>query len=165
MWSLSKTCIFQTIRHWDNSKRVLSTMYIYSRIHLLKFNNSRFMMLNWHYQMGGAIKNLPILATKHCYKWFLDLFLYFFLSADRLQPPRSKGSFKNHVDIIFLFFDHPTTSVDNFYVLKVDKNGKIYLLLSTWDFEWPPSKRVFESVICPIVDAASHYFLFHFSRL
>ena len=35
-----------------------------------------------------------------------------------------KGSFKNHVDIILLIFDHPPTSVDTFYVLNVDKNGK-----------------------------------------
>ena len=34
------------------------------------------------------------------------------------------GSFKNHVDIILLFFDHPPTLVDSFYVLNVDKNGK-----------------------------------------
>ena len=34
------------------------------------------------------------------------------------------GSFKNHMDIILLFFDHPPTLVDNFYVLNVDKNGK-----------------------------------------
>ena len=38
------------------------------------------------------------------------------------QP--SKGSFKNHVDIILLFFDHPPTSVDIFYVLNLDKNCK-----------------------------------------
>ena len=34
-----------------------------------------------------------------------------------------KGPFNNHVDIILLFFDHPPTSVDIFYVLNVDKNG------------------------------------------
>ena len=35
----------------------------------------------------------------------------------------TKGAFNNHVDIILLFFDHPPTSVDSFYVLNVDKNG------------------------------------------
>ena len=35
-----------------------------------------------------------------------------------------KGSFKNHVDIILLFIDHPPTLVDIFYALIVDKNGK-----------------------------------------
>ena len=34
------------------------------------------------------------------------------------------GSFKNHVDIILLFSDHPPTLVDIFYALNVDKNGK-----------------------------------------
>ena len=34
------------------------------------------------------------------------------------------GSFNNHVDIILLFFDHPPTSMDIFYVLNVDKFGK-----------------------------------------
>ena len=32
----------------------------------------------------------------------------------------SKGSFKNHVDTILLFFDHPPTSVSAFYVLIVN---------------------------------------------
>ena len=32
-----------------------------------------------------------------------------------------KGSFKNHVDTIFLFSDHPPTLMDIFYVLNVDK--------------------------------------------
>ena len=36
----------------------------------------------------------------------------------------SKGSFKNHVDMILLFFDHRPTLVDISYVLNVDKNGK-----------------------------------------
>ena len=36
----------------------------------------------------------------------------------------SRGSFKNHVDIILLFFDSPPTLVDSFYVLNVDKNDK-----------------------------------------
>ena len=35
-----------------------------------------------------------------------------------------KGSFKNYVDIIFWFFDHPTTSVVIFYLPKMDKNSK-----------------------------------------
>ena len=35
-----------------------------------------------------------------------------------------KGSFKNYVDIIFWFFDHPTTSVVIFYVPKMEKNSK-----------------------------------------
>ena len=35
-----------------------------------------------------------------------------------------KGSFKNYVDIILLIFDHPPTSMDTFYVINVDKNGK-----------------------------------------
>ena len=37
-----------------------------------------------------------------------------------------KGAFNNHVDIIFLFFDHPPTSVDIFYALNVDKNGNFW---------------------------------------
>ena len=37
-----------------------------------------------------------------------------------------KGSFKNHVDIILLFFDHPPTSMDIFHVQNVDKNGQIW---------------------------------------
>ena len=41
-----------------------------------------------------------------------------------LETYQRKGSFKNHVDIIFLIFDHPPTSVDTFYVLNVDKNSK-----------------------------------------
>ena len=36
----------------------------------------------------------------------------------------SKGSFKNHVDIILPFSDHPHTSVDTFVVLNIDKNIK-----------------------------------------
>ena len=43
-----------------------------------------------------------------------------------------RGSFKNHVDIILLFFDHPPTSVDIFYVLNLDKKGNF---LTTY----PPS--------------------------
>ena len=35
-----------------------------------------------------------------------------------------KGSFNNHVDIISHIFNHLPTSVDIFYVLNVDKNGK-----------------------------------------
>ena len=35
------------------------------------------------------------------------------------------GSFKNHVDIILLFFDHLPTFVDIFYVLNVDKKCKL----------------------------------------
>ena len=37
-----------------------------------------------------------------------------------------RGSFKNHVDIILLFFDHPPTSMDILYVLNVDKKGKFW---------------------------------------
>ena len=36
---------------------------------------------------------------------------------------KDKGLFRNHVDIILLFFYHPPTSVDIFYELTVDKNG------------------------------------------
>ena len=35
-----------------------------------------------------------------------------------------KGSFKNHVDTFSLIFDRPPTSVDTFYVLNMDKNGR-----------------------------------------
>ena len=42
----------------------------------------------------------------------------------RGQKLTTKGSFKNHVDTILLFFDHPPTLVDIFYVLNVDKSGK-----------------------------------------
>ena len=45
-------------------------------------------------------------------------------AAGEFLTARNKGSFKNHVDIILLFFDHPPTLVDIFYVLNVDKNGK-----------------------------------------
>ena len=41
-----------------------------------------------------------------------------------LVKVRHMGSFKNHVDIILLFFDHSSTLVDIFYVLNVDKNDK-----------------------------------------
>ena len=34
------------------------------------------------------------------------------------------GSFKNHVDMILLFFDHPPSSLDISYLLNVDKDGK-----------------------------------------
>ena len=36
-----------------------------------------------------------------------------------------KGSFKNYVNMIFWFFDHPTTSVVIFYVSKMEKNSKL----------------------------------------
>ena len=42
----------------------------------------------------------------------------------RVRRSIGKGSFKKHVDIILLIFDHPPTSVDTFYVLSMDKNGK-----------------------------------------
>ena len=35
------------------------------------------------------------------------------------------GPFKNHMDIILLFFYHPPTSVDTLCVLNVEKNGKL----------------------------------------
>ena len=38
----------------------------------------------------------------------------------------NKGSFNNHVDIILLFFDHPPTSVDSFYVVNMDKNDNYW---------------------------------------
>ena len=47
---------------------------------------------------------------------------------------------KNYVDIILLFFDHPPTFVDIFYLLNVDKNEFLdYLLPSVIHvvFEWP----------------------------
>ena len=55
-----------------------------------------------------------------------------FKKLDRIQiwiwnynkQDSSLGSFKNHVDIILLFFDHLPTLVDIFYVLDMDKNGK-----------------------------------------
>ena len=36
------------------------------------------------------------------------------------------GAFNNHVDIILLFFDHPPTSVDIFYVPNMDKNSNFW---------------------------------------
>ena len=42
----------------------------------------------------------------------------------RVMKKVDLGSFKNHVDKILLSFDPPPTSVDIFYVLNVDKNGK-----------------------------------------
>ena len=46
------------------------------------------------------------------------------------------------MDIILLFFDHPPTSLDIFYVLHVDKNGKF---LTTY----PPS-LVHVVIECPL---------------
>ena len=37
---------------------------------------------------------------------------------------KTKGAFNNHVDIILVFFDHPPTPVDIFFLTDVDKNGK-----------------------------------------
>jgi len=54
----------------------------------------------------------------------------------------AKGSFKNHVGIILLISDHPSTSVDTFYVLNVDKNGKF---LTTYP---PPFVHVV--IECPL---------------
>ena len=55
-----------------------------------------------------------------------------------------KESFNNHVDIISRFFDHPPTSVDIFYVLNVDKFGKILTTYLTpivhMVIEWPLSE-------------------------
>ena len=52
-----------------------------------------------------------------------------------------KGSFKNYVDIIFWFFDHPTTSVVIFYVPKMEKNSKFLTRYPPsvvhMVFEWP----------------------------
>ena len=41
-----------------------------------------------------------------------------------LKASGLEGSFNNHVDIISLFFDHPPTSMDIFYVLNMDEIGK-----------------------------------------
>ena len=52
-----------------------------------------------------------------------------------------KGSFKNYVDIIFWFFDHPTTSMVIFYVPKMEKNSKFLTRYPPsvvhMVFEWP----------------------------
>ena len=46
------------------------------------------------------------------------------MDALTFQGTPTYSSFKSHMDIILLFFDHPPTCVDIFYVLNVDKNSK-----------------------------------------
>ena len=55
-----------------------------------------------------------------------------------------QGSFKNHVEIVLLFFNHPPTSVDTFYVLNVDKNGK-------FQTTYPPL-LVHMVIECPLIN-------------
>ena len=52
---------------------------------------------------------------------FLDQTIYSYL---KIKFSENFNQFKNHVDRILLYFDHPPTSVDIFDVLNVDRNGK-----------------------------------------
>ena len=58
-----------------------------------------------------------------CRKYFFFYLISHFLGYF-LYNPQIKGSFENHVDIIFWFFNQPPSSVVIFYVLNMDIYGK-----------------------------------------
>ena len=58
-----------------------------------------------------------------CRKYFIFYLISQFLGYF-LYNPQIKGLFKNHVDIIFWFFNQPSSSVVTFYVLNMNKYGK-----------------------------------------
>ena len=58
-----------------------------------------------------------------CRKYFFFYLISHFLGCF-LYNPQIKGSFENHVDMIFWFFHQPPSSVVIFYVLNMDKYGK-----------------------------------------
>ena len=58
-----------------------------------------------------------------CRKYFFFYLIFHFLGRF-LYNPQIKGSFENHVDMIFWFFHQPPSSVVIFYVLNMDKYGK-----------------------------------------
>ena len=59
-----------------------------------------------------------------CRKYFFFYLISHFLGYF-LYNLQIKGSFENHVDMIFWFFHQPPSSVVIFYVLNMDKYGKI----------------------------------------
>ena len=58
-----------------------------------------------------------------CRKYFFFYLISHFLGCF-LYNPQIKGSFENHVDMIFWFFHQPPSSVVIFYVLNMDIYGK-----------------------------------------
>ena len=58
-------------------------------------------------------------CRKYFFFYLISHFLGYFLTNSQIR-----GSFKNHVDIIFWFFNQPSSSVVTFYVLNMNKYGK-----------------------------------------
>ena len=58
-------------------------------------------------------------CRKYFFFYLISQFLGYFL-----YNPQIKGSFENHVDMIFWFFHQPPSSVVIFYVLNMDIYGK-----------------------------------------